>query len=125
MEQRKELEWSKETSDWKRLRRGWCWGPKSFREELLEMIGEKQGRQHYGQELRESEEQKAERLVGRMLRERGWTEADLGKRKKSDRKKALMAGRLRQETTMNWEWIAKRLAMGHWRTAANAVRATQ
>jgi len=33
-----------------------------------------------------------------------------------------MAARLRRETTMTWEWIAKRLGMGHWRTAANAVR---
>jgi hypothetical protein len=30
--------------------------------------------------------------------------------------------RLRAETTMTWGWIARRLEMGHWRTAANAVR---
>ena len=28
LEQRKELEFSQESSDWKKLRRGWCWGPK-------------------------------------------------------------------------------------------------
>jgi len=125
IEQRKELEWSQEHSDWKKLRRGWCWGPKSFREELLEKIGEKRGGQHYGEELGESDEQKAERLVRQMLRQKGWTETDLGKRKKSDRKKAAMAARLRRETTMKWEWIAKWMLMGHWRTASNAVRAVQ
>lgn len=123
MEQRQQLEWSKETEDWKRLRRGWCWGPKSFREELLEMIGQKRGHQHYGEELRESDEQKAERLVQALLRQRGWGEAELGQRMKTDRKKVALAARLRRETTMSWDWIAKRLAMGHWRTASNAVRA--
>jgi hypothetical protein len=32
------------------------------------MIAEKQGRQHYGEELRESDEQKAKRLVAEKLR---------------------------------------------------------
>ena len=122
MEQRKELEWRKENSDWKKLRRGWCWESKSFREEMLELIGAKQGSQHHGEELRESDEQKAERLVGEMLREAGWAEAELGKHRKGDKQKARMAVRLREETTMSWSWIAKRLAMGHWRTASNAAR---
>jgi REP element-mobilizing transposase RayT len=123
MEQRKELETSKATEDWKKLRRGWCWGPKGFREELLEMIGEKQGGQHHGEELKESDEQKAERLVREMLQQAGWREAELKERAKGDKKKARMAARLRKETTMSWPWIAKRLEMGHWRTSANAVRA--
>ncbi|MBC8096461.1 MAG: transposase [Akkermansiaceae bacterium] len=123
MEQRKELEMSKATEDWKKLRRGWCWGPKGFREELLEMIGEKQGKQHHGAELKESDEQKAERLVAEMFQRAGWSEAALKERRKGDNKKARMAARLRKETTMSWQWIAKRLEMGHWRTAANAVRA--
>lgn len=125
MEQRRELEVSKGSPDWKRLRRGWCWGPKGFREELLELIGQKQGRQHYGEELRESDEQKAERLVAEMLRKSGWTEAELRRRRKGDAKKARMAAQLRAETTMTWPWIAERLAMGHWRTASNAARASK
>jgi putative transposase len=123
MEQRRELEASKARPDWKRLRRGWCWGPKGFREELLELIGQKQGKQHYGEELRESDEQKAQRLMAEMLRKLGWTEAELKRRRKADAKKTRMAAQLRAETTMTWPWIAERLAMGHWRTASNAVRA--
>lgn len=124
MEQRKELEWSRESEDWKRLRRGWCWGPKEFREEILELIGHKQGQHHYGEELKESDEQKAERLVGGMLRKEKWSEEDLKRRRKGDPKKARMAAKLRSETAMTWQWIAERLAMGHWRTAANAARLT-
>jgi REP element-mobilizing transposase RayT len=123
MEQRKEQEMRKAAEDWKALRRGWCWGPKTFREELLEMIGERQGEQHHGEELRESDEQKAERLVAELLKQAGWSETDLKNRAKTDARKVRMAVRLRRETTMNWAWIARRLQMGHWRTAANAVRA--
>jgi REP element-mobilizing transposase RayT len=124
MEQRRALERSRVNGDFERLRRGWYWGPKTFREELLERIGARRGRQHYGEELRESEEQKAARLVDQMLGLLGWTEQDLRERRKGDPQKARMACRLRLETTMTWSWIANRLAMGHWRTAANAVRAT-
>ena len=123
MEQRKELDRSQATGDWKKLRRGWCWGPKGFREELLELIAEKQGRQHYGEELRESDEQKAQRLVAEKLRKLGWTEKELKERRKTEEQKVQLAAQLRKETTMSWDWITRRLAMGHWRTAANAARA--
>ncbi len=124
MEQRKEQEQEqvKESGEWKRLRRDWCWGTKEFRDELLGLIEQRQGPQHYGEELRESEEQKAGRLIKEMLNKLGWTEADLTRRRKGDANKARMAARLRAETTMTWPWVAKRLAMGHWRTSANAVR---
>jgi hypothetical protein len=114
--------WSRESGDWKRLRRGWCWGPKEFREEILELLGQKRGQHHYGEELKESDKQKAERLIGEMLRKAKWSEDELKHRRKGDPKKALLAAKLRSETAMTWQWIAQRLAMGHWRTAANAVR---
>ena len=66
MERQKELEVAQENPEWKQLRRSWCWGPERFREELLEDIGLKKGRQHHGEELMEFEEQKAERLIGEM-----------------------------------------------------------
>jgi len=121
MEQRWELERSQEEDDWKRLRRGWCWGPKEFREELLERIGEKRGPEHYGEELRESEEQKAERLIAGRLGKLAWSTEDLKTRRKGDAQKARLAAQLRKETALTWSWIARRLAMGHWRTARNAV----
>ena len=125
MEQRRELERSQENGEWKRLRRGWCFGPKNFREELLDQIGRQQGKQHCGEELRESEEQKAGRLIGQALKQFKWTEEDLKARRKGDMMKARLANRLRSETTVTWPWIAERLAMGHWRTALNAVRKVQ
>jgi hypothetical protein len=123
MEQRRELERARENGDWKRLRRSWCLGPKEFREELLDRIEEKRGKQHLGRELKESDEQKAERLVMLMLRRQRWAFEQLRRQPKRNKVKATMAKQLREGTTMTWSWIARRLEMGHWRAAANAVRA--
>ena len=86
--------------------------------DAIQKIGADQQRppRRAGEELGESDEQKAQRLVGEMLQAAGWTETELRKHSKVDKKKARMAARLREETTMSWNWIAKRLAMGHWRT---------
>jgi len=99
MEQRRELELSHEHGDWKRLRRGWCLGPATFREELLDLIGQKRGRQHYGEELMESDAQKAERLIAMRLGKLGWSSENLKKRRKGDVQKAKLAAQLRKETT--------------------------
>jgi hypothetical protein len=57
------------------------------------------------------------------LRTAGWREKALRAGRKGDSRKVRMAGGLQAETAMSWNWIAKRLAMGHWRTASNAMRA--
>ena len=113
MEQRKEWERARECSDWKELRRSWCWGTGTFREELLEKIAEKQSPAHHGGELREADEQKAQRLVREMLEQAGWTDGQWDQHSKGHHIKTRMAARLRRETTMTWQWIAKRLGMGH------------
>ena len=70
------------------------------------------GKWSYGEELRESSEQKAERLVKAALREQGWKESDLAKRPKGDRAKVKIALQLREQSVMTLEWIAQRLQMG-------------
>jgi len=112
---------SQESADWKRLRRGWCWGAKEFREEMLELIGQKQGNQHYGEELKESDEQKAQRLLAEMLHKAGGEKrscgADAGRCGESADGGAAACG-----DDDDLAVIAQRLAMGHWRTALNATR---
>jgi hypothetical protein len=76
------------------------------------LIGRKQGQQHCEEELKESDEQAAERLIGEMLRQAGWSEAELKRRRKGHPKKARMAARLRAETTMTWEWIGQTFGNG-------------
>ncbi len=75
-------------------------------------MSEKVGPEHYGAELVEAAEAKAERLVREELKRAGWTEKDLGKRSKGDAVKVEIAMRLRRETTMAVGWIAGRLGMG-------------
>jgi hypothetical protein len=98
--------------DYKALRRGWCLGDGDFKQELLAQMEEGRGKWHYGEELRESSEQKAERLVKAALRERDWKESDLSRRPKGDPVKVKMALQLREQTVMTMEWIANRLQMG-------------
>jgi len=94
------------------LQRGWCHGSEAFRQELLAQMSEQAGAEHYGPEIGESGQAKAERLIGEELRRARWTEADLGRRRKGDGRKLRIALRLRRETTMTLSWIAQRLQMG-------------
>src|SRR6266550_3454827 len=63
--------------------------------------------EHYGEERRESQV-RAERLVLGELRKTGWTEARLESSPKGHRVKVRLALRLRAETTVTYEWIARR-----------------
>jgi hypothetical protein len=47
------------------------------------------------------------------------------KTRKGDVRKLKIASRLRKETTMTREWIAKRLSAGVWRHLANRLRAME
>ena len=98
--------------EYKALRRGWCLGGKAFRKELLEQMAERRGEWHYGGELQESAEARAEGIIAAELKRRGWEEKELGERRKGDKMKVRLAGRLRAETTVPLKWIAQRLSMG-------------
>ncbi len=98
--------------DYKAIRRGWCFGEKAFRQELLAQMSERLGAEHYGEERLETAEAKAERIIAEELKRRKWREAELTKRAKGDPAKVAIAGRLRAETTVTVAWIAERLSMG-------------
>ncbi len=96
-----------------------------LKEQLLEQMGTELGRHHGGPEKRETDAQKAERIVGSELRKRHWTELDLKARRKSDARKVKLALRLRRETVMTLDWIAQRLHMGCRDTLANCLKAAK
>jgi putative transposase len=104
--------WEGQPEQWNKVRRGWCIGDNAFRKELLEQMSQRKGTWHYGEELRESAQEKAERLILAGLKRRKWTEQDLEKRRKGDPIKIKLAQELREETTMTLQWIAERLRMG-------------
>ena len=97
---------------WERLRRGWCWGAETFRQELLAQMEEKMGQEHYGAERYEAAVAKAERIMEEEMKRLGWRKADLVRHAKGHARKVRIANRLRRETTMTLQWIAERLNMG-------------
>jgi REP-associated tyrosine transposase len=111
----------KHPEEWQRLRRGWCLGDDAFRKELLARMAGRAGASHYGEELRESAEEKAQKIVVEEMKLIGWGEKDLRIFRKGDPKKVCIARRLRQETTMTLKWIAHRLQMGTWTHVANRL----
>jgi hypothetical protein len=96
-------------------------GDKKFRKELLAQMAEKAGASHCGEELRESAEEKAQRIVGDEMKKLGWSERHLEEHRKGDLRKVRIARRLRAETTMTLQWIADRLKMGAWTHVANRL----
>lgn len=103
---------AEEGTEYKPIRRGWFLGDKALKEELLAQVKAQAGDWHYGEELQESAEAQAERLAAGELKRRKWDATTLAQRRKGDPAKLAIARRLREETTMTLEWIAKRLSMG-------------
>lgn len=103
---------SESKTEYKRIRRGWCFGEEAFRQELLKQMAGELGPEHYGEERRETEEAIAEAILDRELKRLKWNQEQLEKRAKGDPLKVRMAARLREESTMTVDWIAKRLSMG-------------
>ncbi|MSU61587.1 MAG: transposase [Pedosphaera sp.] len=103
---------SQEDAGYKPIRRGWFFGEKALKQELLGQMSERMGPEHYDEERQESQREKADRVVGEELRRRKWTEVMLWERKKGDREKVKIAVRLRNETLVTVAWIAQRLQMG-------------
>jgi hypothetical protein len=73
---------------------GWCVGSEAFRKKLLART--KAGPEHFGEEIRESEAEKAERLIHEELKALRWREADFEKRPKGNANEVRIALRLRR-----------------------------
>jgi hypothetical protein len=109
MEARRQAELEEE---FKPVSADWCIGSEQFRADLLKYIEEQRGKWHYGSELWESAQAKAEHLVAEALHNHGLPEAQLGRWRKRHPFKIKLALQLRAETTVTLDWIACRLKMG-------------
>ena len=87
-------------------------GGEEFRRELLEQVETRPGPSHFGEVVQEAEAVQAERLVVEGIKRMGWSEADLGAKRKGEPRKVDLAWELRSRTTMPLAWIAERLHMG-------------
>jgi REP element-mobilizing transposase RayT len=118
MEHRRAAEDGKE---YRKIRRGWCYGDKAFRQELLEQMAGQAGEHHYAEDRHESDEQKARHILAMELKRLRWTPEELVRRRKTDSGKVRAAMRLREETTMTLKWVAKELHMGAWTHVSNLL----
>jgi len=103
---------SEASEDYRAIRRGWCLGGETFRQELLAQMSERLGAEHYGEERAETAAALAEHIIAEEFKRRRWPEGELKRRPKGDAAKVALAARLRAETTMTVGWIAERLGMG-------------
>ncbi len=72
------------TGSSRRCARADLWVAKNFALKLLAQVAEKRGDWHYGAELAESDEARADRLIGVELQRKSLTVADLQARRKGD-----------------------------------------
>ena len=108
--------------EFKPIRRGWCLGDETFRQELLAQAHTRVSESHHARTRRETTEEKARRLLGEELDKLGWTAAELAGRAKGDARKIRIAQRLRTETSVTLKWIAQALQMGTWTHVANRLQ---
>lgn len=101
-----------EPAEFAQIRRGWYLGTDRFKRKLFALVQSQAGLNHYGAEIQESAEARAEAIVREAMKELYWKETELGARPKGDPQKLLIARRLRKESSVTLDWIAKRLRMG-------------
>ena len=61
----------------------WCVGSEQFRADMLDYIERQRGKWHYGSELRESSQAKAEQLIRQALSTQGIPDEQLGRWRKA------------------------------------------
>jgi putative transposase len=102
---------------WRKIRRGWYLGEFSFKDRLLDVLGQTKTRpktSSVGGGAVESEREAAvEAWIVDDLKALKLSEEDLSRLAKGADTKLALAWRLRRETTLSREWIAQRLHMGH------------
>ena len=69
------------------VRRGWCLGDETFRQELLAQMRETIGAEHYGEERAQTAEAMAEQIIAAELKRRRWNEAALRTRPRGIRQR--------------------------------------
>jgi hypothetical protein len=110
------------------LRRGWYYGPATFREWLLAQAGELLGKRsqsrknYHGGEIKAHGESEAQALLASGLITAGITAAELPQLPKSDQRKVVIASEIRKRTAMPLAWIAQHLYMGSPSHVSHACR---
>jgi putative transposase len=111
-----------EGDEFKAIRRGWCLGGETFRQDLLENVRARAAESHHAPSRQEAIEERARRILNEELARLERTGAELARRAKGDPRKIRIAQRLRAETAATLKWIAAELHMGTWTHVANRLQ---
>jgi len=113
-------------AQWAEVRRGWCYGSDSFRNEMVKSLdgvfSGKSRESFVGEQTRQHDVLDAERLVVDQLKRFGLIDSDLVTLKKGDPHKKVIAWVVRKNTSVRNAWIAERLAMGNPSNLSRQVR---
>ena len=88
---------------------------------MLRKRGEKR-KNYHGEEIREHGEAAAQRLIEAGLCQERLSRGELAALAKGDPRKARIASKVRAETTVGLQWLARELAMGSASNVAHACR---
>lgn len=105
-----------------KIRRGWKFGAEDFLERLGELTERKTKKESYfGGEYAESMQVKGRRIIAEELKKHGVKAGELTKMRRMDPVKGEIARKVRAETILGLEWIAKELYAGTAGTLANTL----
>ncbi len=107
--------------EFKALRRGWCLGEETVRQELPERVRAGAGEPPRADARRETLEEKARRILREERDALGGDGAALAPRSQGDVRKVRRARRRRTETSVTLKWIAEHWQMGPWTHVANRL----
>lgn len=106
----------------KQIKRGWYIGGEPFRKRLSAMIDGPSDNLR-GSQRKAHNEEAAERLLEKALKQLKLSEAQLVEMKSTRLEKQAIAWLLKTRTTVSVQWLASRLGMGHRTNASRAISA--
>jgi REP element-mobilizing transposase RayT len=109
---------------WHRLDRGWYFGDPEFAASLLRRLHAGSDTVRHGVASRPAQALLGRQIIAEELASRGWTDAELGRRPRTDPVKVAIAQRVRRETALSLRWLAGELRAGSHTTLRNALAAT-
>src|SRR2546430_2651416 len=101
-----------QSADGEAIRTGWRFGAEDFLTRLLDRMEDARSEHHSSRERRESDLERAERIIAEKLAEAGWDAQRLRLERKGHPLKVEIAAEVRRQTTASLKWIAARLHIG-------------
>jgi len=115
--------------EWKAIRRGWYLGGETFREEMVDRIGDRMARKkresYSGAGVKGHDEKTAKGLLAKGLEALKTGQEEVKSWKTTDVRKQALTWLIRSSTMASSEWISEHIGMGHRSNISRATRRIQ